>query len=119
MGDGGNAKIGEQHLLVLPDQHILRLDITMDKLLFVRILQGCSHLLDRGDDHRKRNQAAFWIAMPQRAIRGIVDHQKGHAFLHIKIEHTYDRGMSECGDGLGFLLEVFRLQRRSDGHAAP
>ena len=25
MGDGGNAKIPEQHLLTLPDQHILRL----------------------------------------------------------------------------------------------
>ena len=44
MGDGGNAKIGEQHFLVLPDQHILRLDITMDKLLFVRILQGVSYI---------------------------------------------------------------------------
>ena len=41
MGDGGDAKIREQHFLVLPDQHILRLDIAMDKLLVMRILQGC------------------------------------------------------------------------------
>lgn len=29
MGDGGNAKIREQNFLVLPDKHILWLDITM------------------------------------------------------------------------------------------
>ena len=41
MGNCGNTKIREQHFLVLSYQHILRLDITMNELLVMRILQGC------------------------------------------------------------------------------
>src|SRR6266700_941812 len=51
VSDGGYAKIREQHLLVLPDQYILRLDIAMDKFLFMRILQGCCHLLHIEIEH--------------------------------------------------------------------
>ena len=50
MGDRGNAKIREQHFLVLSDQHILRLDIAVDELLFMRVLQGGCHLLHEGDN---------------------------------------------------------------------
>src|SRR5260370_28775013 len=66
--------------------------------------------LTEENDPWQRNQAAFGIAAPQRATRGIVDHQKGHALLHIVIEDPHDARMDECGDGLGFLLEVLRLQ---------
>src|SRR5712692_6670491 len=38
LGDNRQAEIAEQNSIVPPDQHILRLDITVDHLLRVRIL---------------------------------------------------------------------------------
>jgi hypothetical protein len=109
MSDGGNAKVREQYLLSSTHEHVLRLDITVDEFLLVRVLQGVSYLLDRRDNHRERDQATFRIAVPQRAMRGIVHDEKRHTLLHIEIEDTDDRGMSQRGDGLGFLLEVLGL----------
>jgi hypothetical protein len=109
MGDGSNAKIGEQHLLSSSQQHIFWFDIAVDEFLLMSILQGISDLLDRGDDDRERDQAPFGIAVPQRAIRCIVDHEKGHAILYIIIEDTHDAWMHERGNGLRFLLEVLGL----------
>src|SRR5439155_21344720 len=109
VSDGGYTKIREQHLLVLPDQYILRLDIAMDKLLFMRILQGCCHLLHKGDDLREGYQLPFGIALSQGAIGGIIHHQKGDTLLNIEIEHTHNRGMRKGSNGFGFLLEVLGL----------
>ena len=63
MGDGGNAKIRQQHLLSPTQQHIFWLDIAVNKFLLVRLLQSISHLLDGRDDHRQRDQAAFGIPL--------------------------------------------------------
>src|SRR5438876_5306238 len=91
------------------------IDIAVDEFLLVRILQGVGYLLERSDDHRERDQAAFRIAMPQRAIGGIVHHQEGHAVLHIIIEDAHNRRMHEPGDGLRFLLKVLGLNAAQMG----
>src|SRR5438552_2910535 len=109
MSNGGNAKVREQHFLAPSQQHILRLDIAVDDLVFVRILQGVGHLLDRRDDDRERDQAAFGIATPQRPIGGIIHDEKRHAFLYIVIEDAYDSRMHERSDSLSFLLEMLGL----------
>ena len=49
------------------------------------------------------------MALPQRAIGGILHDQKGHPLLHIKIEDGDDGGVSESSNGLGFALEVLRF----------
>src|SRR5881227_2091901 len=112
MGDRGNTKIREQHFLMLSDQHILRLDITMDKLLFMCILQGCCHLLHKGVDLRYGYQATPGVTLSQGAVGGIIHHQKRHAILHIEIEHAHNRGMCQPGNRLCFLLEVLSLAAR-------
>src|SRR6266849_7006225 len=109
MGDCGQAKVTEQHLLAPSQQHILRLDIAMNEFLLVGILQGSRCLLDKRDDLGKRNDLALGIAPAQGAMGGIIHHQKGHALLHIKIEDAHNSGMSQRRDGLGFMQEVLGL----------
>ena len=109
VGDRGQAKVTQQHLFAPSQQHILRLDIAVDDLVLVRILQSVGHLLDVGDERRERDHLSLGMAPPQGTIGGILHHQKGHALLYIKIEDAYDSGVSECGNGLGFALEVFRF----------
>src|SRR5579859_7620446 len=43
-----NTKVAQQDLIAPPYQHILWLDISMDKLFIVGILQGICHLLHVG-----------------------------------------------------------------------
>ncbi len=81
----------------------------MHEFLLVCVLQGGGHLLHIGDDLGEWHQAPFGIAPPQCTIGGIVHHQEGHAVLHIEIEDAHDGGMSQLGDGLGFVLEVLGL----------
>jgi len=50
LGEQSNAKITEHDCVALVEQHILWFDITMDHLLFMRILQGKSDLPDIGHD---------------------------------------------------------------------
>ncbi len=52
MGDGSNAKITEQDLVVLSQEHIFWLDIAMNQSLVMCVLQRACNLLDIGDDER-------------------------------------------------------------------
>src|SRR5436305_2189431 len=50
LSHNGNAKVRKQHLLMLPDEHVLWFDIAVDDALVVSILQSGGHLLDVGED---------------------------------------------------------------------
>ena len=109
MSEGRQSKIREQYLRVQTHQHILRLDITVEELLLMGVLQSSGHLLDRGEDLRERDYTACGKALPQRAKRGIIHHQKRYAVLDIEIEDAHNGGMGQHCNGLCFLLEVLNL----------
>ena len=52
------------------------------------------------------DNAAFGVALAQRATRGILHHQEGHAVLHVVIQDAHNRGVLKLGNRLGFLMEV-------------
>src|SRR5438876_5714644 len=96
LGNDGNAKFGEQDLTVTPQQHILRPDIAMDQFLLMDRVQGLSHLPDVGDNGCKWHPSALWVALAQRAMRGILHDQKRDALFYAKIEDAHDVGMHEA-----------------------
>ena len=57
--DEGEAKIAQQDVVAPPQQHVIRLDIAMDKLLIVRVLQAVRNLLDVGNDGFERKRGCF------------------------------------------------------------
>ncbi len=67
------------------------------------ILQGRTHLLDVGEDQVKWQLAAFEMPLPERAMRSILHHQKGHAVLQGKIQDAHDMRMAQSNQGLRFL----------------
>ena len=75
-------------------QHVLRLDVTMDQLFLVSILQDLGKLYDVGDDGIERELRPFGVQLSQVATRSIVHHQKGSRALHTKVQHLDDMGMS-------------------------
>ena len=101
----------EQHGVALAQQHILRLHISMDQLLIMRVLQGSAHLLHIRQRRLQRQGDAPGMARPQRALRRILHHQKRQPILHIEIKHAHDMGMIEPGDKLRLALKGFRLFR--------
>ena len=50
VGYDRNAKITELDIVAGIQQHVLWLDIAMDLPVIMRVLQGLSHLLHRGED---------------------------------------------------------------------
>src|SRR2546423_11119818 len=50
LGNDGNAKFGEQDLVVPPKQHTLRFDVAMYQFLRMDIVQRPCHLLDVRDN---------------------------------------------------------------------
>ena len=90
-------------------QHILRLDIAVDELLLVRVLQGGSDLLHGGNNLSERNDTPLGIVPPQRAIGGVVHHQKRHPVLYIIIQDAHNGGMHQLRNRLGLLVEVLGL----------
>ncbi len=59
MGDGRNAKIAEQEVLVCIQEDIFRLHIAMDQAAFVGVLQTRSNLLHVGHDLGERYARAM------------------------------------------------------------
>src|SRR5215472_329651 len=58
----GNAKVTEQDLAASPKQHILWLDIAVDKLLIMGVLQAIRDLLDITDDGAQRKDASCGVS---------------------------------------------------------
>src|SRR5436309_2671830 len=48
LGNDSNTKITEQDIVAAPQQHVLRLDVSMNNPLIMCILQGGGDLLDIG-----------------------------------------------------------------------
>ena len=59
MSHDSNAKIGEQNFIVGSQEHILRLDISMDQFLVMCILQSRSNLHDIGLNILGQETTAF------------------------------------------------------------
>src|SRR5207253_478794 len=89
-------KFREQDLIGTPQEHALRLDITMDQFLLMEVVQGLGHLLDVGDNGIKWHPCTFRVVLAQCAIGGILHDQKGNTIFYTKIEDTHDMGMKKA-----------------------
>ncbi len=69
------------------------------------VLQGRGHLMDVGEDLVKWQLRSIGMALPQRAMRSILHHQKRQAILQRKIEDAHDVRMGQTNQGLRFLQE--------------
>ncbi len=115
--DNRDAKIREQYRVAPIQQHILRLDVAVNQLVFVGILKGIRHL-PHIDPHRlQRHHAALGMALAQRAIGGIIHHQKGRALVQSIIQQVNNMRMGQLGNrlrliekALGLLLGQFAKQ---------
>src|SRR5450759_4682681 len=98
-----NAKITQQHLIVLTKQHIFWLDVAMNQLFRMGIIQSLGNLSGIRNDLHERNAPAFGIALAQRPTRSIVHDQVRNSPLDVdgalvrlgpslypKLQHAYN-----------------------------
>src|SRR6266702_2878158 len=109
MGNGRNTKITQEDLPIEPKQQIVRFHIPMNEPLAMRILQCFCYLLHVGDHCRQRNHLSLGMPLPQGAMGGVVHHQEGHAFLHVKIKNTHNMWMDESCDDLRLSSKVLDI----------
>src|SRR5260370_30566225 len=74
VGSGRHAKITEQDIIVLPNEHVFWLDIMVNEPVAMGILQSASNLLDIVDNSRERNACSFRVMLPEHASGIIVHH---------------------------------------------
>src|SRR6266568_2854288 len=102
MSDGDNAKVAEHHAPIFAQQHIVWFDIPVNQLMLVGILQGAGHLLHIRENLWEWERLPARMAGTQRPERCVLHHEKGHALLHIEVQHTDNIWMGESGNRLGF-----------------
>ena len=107
--EAGQAEVRQQHLTVLPQQHVFWLDIQVNHTLVMRVLQGISNLFDIGNHGIKRNQVPFRVEIAQGSSGGVVHDNVGDISLNTEIEAADNMRMLEGRHRLCFLAEPFRL----------
>src|SRR5260221_1807464 len=98
-GWGGEAEVAQQQFVVIAQQHILRLDISVDLPGTVCIVQGGGSLACKGEDGRERELTAFRVALAQSAIGGVMHDEERSAIMDITFEDAHDMGMLKTRDG--------------------
>src|SRR5713226_1164695 len=93
VGEHSNAKIAEPDLFFWSQQHVVRLDVSMDEHLIMDILQRAGHLFDVGDDALERQAGMFGEELAQGAVGSVVhDHERGQV-LDAHVQHAHNMGM--------------------------
>src|SRR5262249_15193910 len=72
MRNQSDPEIAEEDLVMLTNEHILRLDVTVYDLAIMRILQCLRNLLDIVDHGRDGKWGSFRVAITQSATRSVV-----------------------------------------------
>ncbi len=102
----GNAKVREQYLFILAQQHVLRLHIAVNQFAVMRKLQGARYLLDVGQNGDRLILPTLEKELPQRPIRRVIHHEIRQALLHSELQHPDDIGMFQPGNRARFLSEM-------------
>src|SRR5712692_10436324 len=84
--DNVDTKIAQQYFVAPPNQHIFRLDIPVNDFFMMGILQSIGYLLQIREDNGRSDNGVSRMALSQRAIGGIVQHQEGSILQHVKIK---------------------------------
>src|SRR5947209_20202507 len=71
LGYNGDAEVTEQDFVASAQEHVLRLDITVDELFVMGVLEGVGNLLDVGDNSGQRKNGVPGMKMAQCAIGGV------------------------------------------------
>src|SRR5712692_1687518 len=90
MGDGRDAKVAEQDLVLYSDEHVLRLDITMDQAFIMGVLQGTGHLFDVGDDGGQQDSRALWVTLAQGAVGCVFHDDERDTSFDAEVQDLYD-----------------------------
>src|SRR5712692_388479 len=77
---------GNHSLIGRPNQHIFRLDIPVNDFFIMGILQSIGYLLQIRENNGRSDNGVSRMALSQRAIGGIVQHQEGSVLQHVKIK---------------------------------
>jgi hypothetical protein len=109
VGSRSNAKIAEQDVIALANEHVFGLDIAVNELLIMGIPQSVSDLLHIGNYGQEWDVLAFGMTFPQCAMRTIVHQQEWDTIGDIKVQDTYDVRMHKLGNRLGLLLKPIDL----------
>src|SRR5260221_2047869 len=115
MCNSGDAKIGEHDFPLWANEHIGRLDITMDEPLSMGILKGLGNLFYVGDDSGQRHTFSPWMPLAERATRVVLHHQEGYTLLNIEIKYVHNMRMLKGCNGVRFLLEGINILLRNSG----
>ncbi len=73
--DCGGAEVVKHDPVLLGEQHILRLDIAMHKLMLMHILERVGDLPDVSHDDPQRQTRATWMALAQGAMGYVVHNE--------------------------------------------
>jgi hypothetical protein len=77
LGDEGNAKVAQQHGVILSNKHVFWLDVAMNELFIMGILQCIGDLSDVRDNRGQGQKRSTGMALAQGATCGIVHDQEG------------------------------------------
>ena len=101
--EGHNAEIAQEERTIGIEQHIFRLDITMNQFPIMCIRESIGHLIDITYDSRKGESGAGGMAIAQRATGGIIHNEEGKAAGEAEVEDAQNVGMFEGCDDLRFV----------------
>jgi hypothetical protein len=77
----------------------------MDQLVIMSILQGTPKLLNVLHHLFERNLLSARMMLLERAVRRIIQDEKGDIATDIKVVDAHNMGMAQPGNGAGFLLK--------------
>src|SRR5262249_19685119 len=111
MGNGDQAKVAENDLVGVTQQHVLRFDIAVNESSVVSVLQGGCHLFDIGDNGRQRHRRAWGMELTEAAVWSIVHHEKKSArsLFNPEILHAHNICIPQIGNGASLVEKVLNI----------
>src|SRR5205823_10602521 len=93
-------------LVLTPQQHLLRLHITVDSMIRVSIVSGLGNLLNVGKDGRQWHSGFAWMKLSERTVGGILHHQKRRLVIEPKVEDSNNMRVLQTCQGLCLAAEI-------------
>jgi len=99
----------KQNLVVIPNEYVFRLDVTVNHVLVMSILQASCKLFDVSNNSSEGDDCTFWMSLAQRAVRGIIHDEKRDIITpNSKIYQGYNMGVLETNNS-GFIDKLLKI----------